>query len=154
MLTTTGSNGNGGTQRISESDGGCSSTAAGSGDAANASYGWIQGGTASGKSGAHQDVSNNCEAPSTAAPTGSGPPGGGGRRRFSLAQKMSSNLRRLSGAVPELKIDITEASPVHNPKFVTKKIKVRVGLVYILCVCLSKYGAIRRLNLSNLTNST
>lgn len=54
---------------------------------------------------------------------GTGNGGGSGKRRFSLAQKMTSNLRRLSGA-PELKIDITEASPVNNSKFLNKKIKV------------------------------
>lgn len=45
------------------------------------------------------------------------------KRRPSLAQKMSSNLRRLSGAA-ELKIDITD--PVHgsNSKYCNKKIKV------------------------------
>lgn len=47
-----------------------------------------------------------------------------GKRRASLAQKMTSNLRRLSGAA-DLKIDITEPSPPSNPKFCNKKIKVR-----------------------------
>lgn len=46
-----------------------------------------------------------------------------GKRRASLAQKMTTNLRRLSGA-GDLKIDITEPSPQTNPKFCNKKIKV------------------------------
>lgn len=53
-----------------------------------------------------------------------------GKRRFSLAQKMTSNLRRLSGA-PELKIDINEASPINNPKFLNKKIKVSGNYIYV-----------------------
>lgn len=45
------------------------------------------------------------------------------KRRPSLAQKMTSNLRRLSGAT-ELKIDINDPITTHNPKFCNKKIKV------------------------------
>lgn len=47
------------------------------------------------------------------------------KRRPSLAQKMTSNLRRFSGAQnAEHKIDISEPSPTNNPKFCHKKIKV------------------------------
>lgn len=47
------------------------------------------------------------------------------KRRPSLAQKMTSNLRRFSGAQNnEHKIDISEPSPTNNPKFCHKKIKV------------------------------
>lgn len=45
------------------------------------------------------------------------------KRRPSLAQKMTSNLRRLSGAT-ELKIDITDPITANNPKYCNKKIKV------------------------------
>lgn len=49
-----------------------------------------------------------------------------GKRRASLAQKMTSNLRRLSGAA-ELKIDINDPiSSSSNQKFCHKKIKVSV----------------------------
>lgn len=51
-----------------------------------------------------------------------------GKRRASLAAKMTSNLRRLSGAA-ELKIDINDPVSSHNPKYCNKKIKVSV------CVC-------------------
>lgn len=44
-----------------------------------------------------------------------------GKRRPSLAQKMTSNLRRLSGAA-ELKIDIGDH--MSNPRYCNKKIKV------------------------------
>lgn len=44
------------------------------------------------------------------------------KRRPSLAQKMTSNLRRLSGAT-ELKIDINDSVAANNPKY-NKKIKV------------------------------
>lgn len=44
------------------------------------------------------------------------------KRRPSLAQKMTSNLRRLSGAT-DLKIDINDPITVNNPKY-NKKIKV------------------------------
>lgn len=47
------------------------------------------------------------------------------KRRPSLAQKMTSNLRRFSGVQnAEHKIDISEPSPTNNPKFCHKKIKV------------------------------
>lgn len=45
------------------------------------------------------------------------------KRRASLAAKMTSNLRRLSGAA-ELKIDITDSVSSNNPKYCNKKIKV------------------------------
>lgn len=45
------------------------------------------------------------------------------RRRSSLAQKMTSNLRRLSGAT-ELKIDMNDPIAANNPKYCNKKIKV------------------------------
>lgn len=45
------------------------------------------------------------------------------KRRPSLAQKMTSNLRRLSGAT-ELKIDINDSITPNNPKYCNKKIKV------------------------------
>lgn len=45
------------------------------------------------------------------------------KRRPSLAQKMTSNLRRLSGAT-ELKIDINDSIAPNNPKYCNKKIKV------------------------------
>lgn len=44
------------------------------------------------------------------------------KRRPSLAQKMTSNLRRLSGAA-DLKIDINDPITSNNPKY-NKKIKV------------------------------
>ena len=45
------------------------------------------------------------------------------KRRPSLAQKMTSNLRRLSGAT-ELKIDINDSISANNSKYCNKKIKV------------------------------
>lgn len=45
------------------------------------------------------------------------------KRRPSLAQKMTSNLRRLSGAA-ELKIDINDPITANNSKYCNKKIKV------------------------------
>lgn len=45
------------------------------------------------------------------------------KRRPSLAQKMTSNLRRLSGA-PELKIDMGDPMNANNSKYCNKKIKV------------------------------
>lgn len=48
-----------------------------------------------------------------------------GKRRASLAAKMTSNLRRLSGAA-ELKIDINDPVSSNNPKYCNKKIKVSV----------------------------
>lgn len=46
-----------------------------------------------------------------------------GKRRASLAAKMTSNLRRLSGAA-DLKIDINDPVSSNNPKYCNKKIKV------------------------------
>lgn len=46
------------------------------------------------------------------------------KRRASLAAKMTSNLRRLSGAT-DLKVDINDPVSTNNPKFCNKKIKVR-----------------------------
>lgn len=46
-----------------------------------------------------------------------------GKRRASLAAKMTSNLRRLSGAA-DLKIDINDPVTSNNPKICHKKIKV------------------------------
>lgn len=43
------------------------------------------------------------------------------KRRLSLAQKMTSNLRRLSGAA-DVKIDMTD--PMNSNKYCNKKIKV------------------------------
>lgn len=43
--------------------------------------------------------------------------------RRSLAQKMTTNLRRLSGAT-ELKIDMNDPIAANNPKYCNKKIKV------------------------------
>lgn len=45
------------------------------------------------------------------------------KRRPSLAQKMTSNLRRLSGAA-DLKIDIGDPMNANNSKYCNKKIKV------------------------------
>lgn len=45
------------------------------------------------------------------------------KRRPSLAQKMTSNLRRLSGAA-DLKIDINDPQNANNSKYCNKKIKV------------------------------
>ncbi len=57
------------------------------------------------------------------------------KRRPSLAQKMTSNLRRFSGAQnTEHKIDISEPSPTNNPKFCHKKIKVS-GTINKQCSC-------------------
>lgn len=47
------------------------------------------------------------------------------KRRPSLAQKMTSNLRRLSGAT-ELKIDINDSISANNSKYCNKKIKVGI----------------------------
>lgn len=47
------------------------------------------------------------------------------KRRPSLAQKMTSNLRRLSGAA-ELKIDMSDPVTANNPKYCHKKIKVNI----------------------------
>lgn len=47
-----------------------------------------------------------------------------GKRRGSLAAKMTSNLRRLSGA-PDLKVDINDPVSSNNQKYCNKKIKVR-----------------------------
>lgn len=61
------------------------------------------------------------------------------KRRPSLAQKMTSNLRRLSGAT-ELKIDINDSISANNSKYCNKKIKVGIQ-VYVCrgmcgaCVC-------------------
>lgn len=57
------------------------------------------------------------------------------KRRPSLAQKMTSNLRRLSGAT-ELKIDIHDSISANNSKYCNKKIKVgiyRVSSAYGYC---------------------
>lgn len=50
------------------------------------------------------------------------------KRRPSLAQKMTSNLRRLSGAT-ELKIDINDSISANNSKYCNKKIKVSIQQV-------------------------
>lgn len=60
------------------------------------------------------------------------------KRRPSLAQKMTSNLRRLSGAT-ELKIDINDSISANNSKYCNKKIKVGKAYkcVYLgICVCM------------------
>lgn len=76
-----------------------------------------------------QDASilNECKKDGSNGGSAGGAGGGGGsygKRRASLAQKVTSNLRRLSGAA-DLKIDITDSVNTNNPKLCDKKIKVR-----------------------------
>lgn len=52
-----------------------------------------------------------------------------GKRRASLAAKMTSNLRRLSGAA-DLKIDISDPVSSSNSKYCNKKIKVMYMSLY------------------------
>lgn len=75
---------------------------------------------------------------------GGGAAGGGsyGKRRASLAQKVTSNLRRLSGTA-DLKIDINDPVNANNPKHCDKKIKVRKNVSFGLAAVLSGKVSLR-----------
>lgn len=60
------------------------------------------------------------------------------KRRPSLAQKMTSNLRRLSGAA-ELKIDINDSITSNNSKYCNKKIKVSNHALALLTLSSPRY---------------